>query len=257
MKDPLIFDIKRCSTVDGPGIRTALFFKGCNLNCYWCHNPEGKAPEVRLAFFAEKCISCGACKKHCQFPTKCTKCVDCTRFCPTHARKMYGKQYSITTLTEIVLADKPYYDATGGGVTVSGGECLLYPNFVASLAKKWQEMGISVAIDTAGSVPYAHFEAVLPYTSLFLYDIKCLDSALHKKGTGCDNKLILQNLERLIATGKEIRVRIPVIPDFNAGDEVERVKHYCVQRDLPYELLPYHAMGESKRQAMQDFSVLY
>ena len=255
MKKPLIFDIKRCSTVDGPGIRTALFLKGCNLNCYWCHNPEGKNPDTQLAFFAKKCISCGACAKNCNFPTKCVKCGNCTHFCPTNARKIYGKDYSVPTLSEIIFADKPYYDATGGGVTVSGGECLLYPDFVASLAKKCQETGISVAIDTAGNVPYAHFEAVLPYTNLFLYDIKCLDSALHKKGTGCDNRLILQNLDHLITTGKDILVRIPVIPDFNAGDEVERIKRYCTQRDLPYELMPYHEMGESKQQALQDFSV--
>ena len=127
---------------------------------------------------------------------------------------------------------------------------MLYPDFVAELAKKCAQSGVSVAIDTAGNVPRSSFEAVLPYVSLFLYDIKALDPVLHKKGTGADNALILENLEGLLRSGKEVIIRTPVIPAYNDGAELERIKKYCSERGLRHELLPYHAIGESKRQAI-------
>ncbi len=239
MKIPLIFDIRRSSTVDGTGIRTVIFFKGCNLDCFWCHNPEGKLPTPQTAFFEEKCTSCGTCgdKK------------DISR-CPVGARKAYGKEYTADELFEIIAADKMYFDATNGGVTFSGGECMLYPEFLAEIAKKCKEAGISVAVDTAGNVPYESFETVLPYVDTFLYDIKSIDSALHKKGTGADNTLILSNLQRLIKGDKEILIRIPEIPDFNKGDEVCRIKEYCNKYSLPYEVLTYHNIWESKLKSL-------
>lgn len=239
MKIPLIFDIKRSSTVDGTGIRTVIFFKGCNLDCFWCHNPEGKLPTPQTAFFEEKCTHCGTCgdKK------------DISR-CPVGARKAYGKEYTADELFEIIAADKMYFDATNGGVTFSGGECMLYPEFLAEVAKKCKAAGISVAVDTAGNVPFESFETVLPYVDTFLYDIKSIDSTLHKNGTGADNTLILSNLQRLIKGDKEILIRIPEIPDFNKGDEVGRIKEYCNKYDLPYEVLTYHNIWESKLNAL-------
>lgn len=128
---------------------------------------------------------------------------------------------------------------------------MLYPEFVADMAKRCQQRGISVSIDTAGAVPYTHFEKVLPYVDIFLYDIKCLDSELHRKGTGCGNRQILENLEKLRQTGKRILIRIPEIPGFNKGKEAEQIKRYCEERNLSYEVLAYHAMGEGKLQALK------
>lgn len=252
--NPLIFDIKRASTNDGPGVRTVIFFKGCNLNCFWCHNPEGKKPGKQMAFFEEKCVSCGMCKKVCLHPTACTLCGVCIQCCPSQARKCYGAEYTCEELLEIIRLDKDYYAATGGGVTFSGGECMLYPDFLAGLARCCKENGISVAIDTAGSVPFSSFEKVMPYTDLFLYDIKCLDSQLHKQGTGVGNETILENLQRLQTEKKRILIRIPEIPRFNQGLEVERVKTYCTERELPFEILPYHDMGESKMLALDYYA---
>lgn len=251
MKTPLIFDIKRTSTADGPGIRTVVFFKGCNLDCFWCHNPEGKSPFPQLAFFQEKCVSCGACRKICgKNRRQCAACGRCAERCPANARKLYGKEYATEELANIIAADKAYYDATGGGVTFSGGECMLYSEYLAELAKQCRENGISTAVDTAGCVPYESFEKILPYANLFLYDIKCLDPELHRKSTGKDNRLILQNLERLQKSEANIIIRIPVVPSFNDGDELEKIKAFCQTRNLPFELLPYHSFGETKKDAL-------
>lgn len=240
MKTPLIFDIKRSSFEDGPGIRTTVFFKGCNLNCFWCHNPEGKRPEAETAFFAERCIGCGSCAT--------SSDAEC---CPSGARRVYGRAYGEDELMQLLLADKPYYDATGGGVTFSGGECMLYPDFLASLASRCHAAGIHVAIDTAGNVPWSHFEKVLPFSDLILYDIKCLNPALHVTGTGCDNRLILQNLNRLMERKTPLLIRTPVIPGFNEGAETEKIKAFCLSRNLPHELLSYHSFGQSKLTALE------
>lgn len=244
MKLPLIFDIKRASTADGPGLRTVVFFKGCNLDCFWCHNPEGKRAETEYAYFAEKCLACGACRGE-EMTDE-----DRVAHCPAQARKCYGKPYTDDELFEILCADRDFFLATGGGVTFSGGECMLYPAFVARMARRCREKEISVAIDTAGNVPYTHFEQVLPYVDLFLYDIKCLDSALHRRGTGVGNERILDNLSRLQEAGVEILIRIPCIPDFNEGAEVERICRYCAEHGLLYEVLAYHRFGEDKAKAL-------
>ena len=241
---PLIFDIKRTSTVDGPGVRTAVFLKGCNLDCFWCHNPEGKHAEREYARFAEKCVSCGVCVR------EGMSSEERVALCPTEARKGYGECYTYEALMDILLADRDFYVATGGGVTFSGGECMLYPDFIEEMAKRCREKGISVAVDTAGNVPYSHFEQVIPYTDLFLYDIKCLDSALHSRGTGSGNARILENLTKLQSAGCRIMIRIPCISDFNEGEEVERVCRYCEERGLPYEVLAYHRFGEDKAKAL-------
>ena len=248
---PYVFDIKRSSTVDGPGIRTAVFFKGCNLDCKWCHNPESKSPKPQLALFGEKCIGCGVCAEVCEHSDACVLCGECVENCPADARRLYGRRYTADELYGIICADADFYRATGGGVTFSGGECMLYPEFIAELAEKCAKNGISVAVDTAGNVPWSAFETVLPYVSLFLYDIKALDPDLHKKGTGADNGLILENLEKLLGSGREVMIRTPVIPDYNDGAELERIKTYCAERGLRHELLPYHAIGESKRAAIK------
>lgn len=253
MNEPLVFDIKRSSTSDGPGLRTVVFFKGCNLDCFWCHNPEGKRAHAEMAFFESKCIGCATCKKICRSTRECIACGECATFCPTDALRLYGKHYSADELFEIISTDKPYFDATGGGVTFSGGECMLYPDYIAELASLCKKNGIGVAIDTAGCVPFDSFERVLPYADLFLYDLKAIDPDLHKRGTGRENRLILENLDRLIAAGKRIMIRVPVIPDFNDGDELERIKDFCAKRALECELLPYHEFGIDKKAALESF----
>ncbi|MBP3437008.1 MAG: glycyl-radical enzyme activating protein [Clostridia bacterium] len=254
MNIPYIFDVQRGSTVDGRGLRTTVFFKGCNLDCFWCHNPEGKKPFPELAFFARACLGCGSCRGACpgEEGAPCRACGECAALCPSAALRVYGKQYKIEELLDIILADEPFYEATGGGVTLSGGECMLYPDFVSALLQKCKEKGIHTAIDTAGSVPFSHFEQVLPYTDMFLYDIKCLSPSLHKQGTGFDNSLILENLERLRQTGKEILVRVPLIPSFNEKEKDE-IEAFCRARGLSYELLPYHTLGEGKKAALSAF----
>lgn len=248
---PLVFDIKRGSTVDGPGIRTTIFFKGCNLDCFWCHNPESKSPRAQLGLLTEKCIHCGVCKEVCEHLECCVLCGKCAANCPAEARKLYGRSYTLNELLEIILADRDYYIATGGGVTFSGGECMLYPDFIAELAKKCFDNGIRVAVDTAGNVTWDRFERIIPYVDHFLYDIKALDPDLHRAGTGAGNARILENLDRLIQTGRAVTIRTPVIPGYNDGDELERISRYCAARGLPHERLKYHTIGESKKVALR------
>ena len=247
---PYVFDVKRASVHDGPGLRTVIFFKGCNLDCFWCHNPESKSPYPQIAFFREKCISCRACNAACPHPQACTACGACTEVCPTEARKRYGEPFSEEKLLDVILADAPYYAASGGGVTFSGGECMLYPETVARLARRCRENGVSVAVDTAGNVPFSSFEAVMQDVDLFLYDVKALDSDLHRRGTGADNRRILDNLDRLLQANANVLVRVPCIPDFNDGEELARIRDYCEKRGLPVEVLTYHTLGESKKAAL-------
>lgn len=248
---PYVFDIRRGSTNDGPGIRSVAFFKGCGLDCRWCHNPEGKVPLPQPAFFAGRCEGCGACAEVCPSTGGCAACGRCAEVCPSGARKIYGRKYTAEELAGILAADAPFYVAAGGGATFSGGECMLYPGYLADTARLLKERGVNVAADTAGYVPYPNFEAVLPYVDLFLYDIKCLDPVLHRRGTGADNALILENLEKLMRTGKDIVIRTPEIPGFNEGAELERVRAYCAARGLPHEVLPYHTFGEDKKAALE------
>ena len=180
----------------------------------------------------------------------CTVCGKCAEICPVGANKVYGKAYTVDEIFEIILRDADYFDATGGGVTFSGGECMLYPEYVAKIAKKCHACEISVAIDTAGCVPFSSFEKVLPYSDIFLYDLKAIDGELHKRGTGRDNGLILENLDLLLETGKRVIIRVPVIPGFNDGEELQKIKNFCDERKLVYELLPYHTFGEDKKNAL-------
>ena len=249
-----IFDIERNSYVDGPGIRTTVFFKGCNLRCAWCHNPESQSPKPQMMFYKNKCTGCGKCKEKCPNALeKCELCGKCTIYCPHDAREICGKEYTVDEVMREILKDKVFYENSGGGVTFSGGECMLQIDFLEVILKVCKENGIHTAVDTAGHVPYEYFERILPYTNLFLYDVKCYDSEKHKKYTGVRNELILENLKKLLATGKSVWVRIPIIPTVNdTVEEIQRIKAYissCVKPEK-IELLPYHAMGEHKFEAL-------
>lgn len=249
-----IFDIQKFSVIDGPGIRTTVFFKGCNLKCGWCHNPESQKKTAELLFYRNKCISCGMCTEVCdRGDGECTLCGKCTLYCPVHAREICGKDYTVEEVFRQLEADKLFYDTSGGGVTFSGGECMLQIDFLEAVMQKCRQAGIHTAVDTAGCVPWEHFQRVLPFADMFLYDMKCVTESLHRKGTGVSNRLILENLERLSKeTNADIIIRVPVIPGFNADDdEMRRMADYVAGiRVKSVELLPYHAMGENKYAAL-------
>ncbi len=249
-----IFDIVRNSFVDGPGIRTTVFFKGCNLRCAWCHNPESQNPEPQMMFYKHKCTGCGRCTEVCpNHMEKCELCGKCELYCPPDARKICGREMTTEEILKEIIKDKMFYDASGGGVTFSGGECMLYPDFLCEILRKSKENGIHTAVDTAGNVPWEHFEKIMPYTDMLLYDVKCANDELHKRCTGVSNKLILENLHRLSSEFKgDIIIRVPVIGGVNdSAEEVTKISD--ILHNIKYksvELLPYHKMGEHKYNAL-------
>ena len=190
----VIFDIQRNSFVDGPGIRTTVFFKGCNMRCKWCHNPESQSAQKQMMYYKDKSTGCGKCAKVCPNQLKkCDFCGKCELYCPADARKICGKEYSADEVFNEIAKDKTFYENSGGGATFSGGECMLQIGFLCEILKKCKENGIHTAVDTAGNVPWEYFEKILPYTDIFLYDVKAFSEDLHKRGTGVSNKLILEN----------------------------------------------------------------
>ena len=245
-----IFDIQRNSYVDGPGIRTTVFFKGCNLRCAWCHNPESQSTKPQMMFYKSKCTSCGKCREICPYAlSDCSLCGKCVASCPHHAKEICGRDYTVEELLKVIVKDRRFYQASGGGVTFSGGECMLAIDFLEEILKACKANGIQTAIDTAGHVPYERFERILPSTDLILYDVKCIDRERHLRHTGVENDLILENLKRLLATDTPIHIRIPVIPTVNDSvEEAERIRNLLRNCPPPkeIELLPYHTMGEYK-----------
>ena len=247
-----IFEIQRTSFVDGPGIRTTVFFKGCNMKCKWCHSPESQQPQPQLMYYKNKCTGCGKCMEVCPFNLKkCELCGECVKHCPHEARKICGRECTIDEIFTEVSKDKLFYDTSGGGVTFSGGECMLQIDFLAEILKKCRENGINTAVDTAGNVPWDYFEKILPYTDLFLYDIKAVDNALHIAGTGVSNKKILENLVKL-APKSDIIIRIPIIGGYNDNaEEMKQIAEYLKPLHISKaELLPYHGMAKNKYEAL-------
>lgn len=267
-----IFNIQRFSVYDGPGIRTVIFCKGCNLRCRWCHNPESFLSSAELEFNPEKCIACGDCFRTCpqaahKFDVsgvhrinrkKCKTCFICAQGCYAEALRQVGTTVSADYLVQTVLADKPYYaGAKGGGVTFSGGECMLQADALLPVLRLLQKEDIHVALDTAGHVPYAEFEKVLPHINLILYDIKAMDACLHQKLTGTDNSLILENFERLCKSTARVLVRIPHIPGYNEGEFPAIGKYLQSKKISTAVLMPYHSMGEGKAHLLgQDYLAL-
>ena len=256
MKDKTapIFDVQRNSFIDGPGIRTTVFFKGCNLRCSWCHNPESQSFEPEMMFYEDKCTHCGLCVSVCPHNLeKCDTCGKCAKICPANARTVCGSVYTAEEVLRQILIDKRFYDNSGGGVTFSGGECMLQIDFLEDLLKKCKEMGIHTAVDTAGHIPFSYFQRILPYTDLFLYDIKCFDSSVHQKYVGVTNDLILSNLKKLLQFGAKVWIRIPIITGVNDTlEEMENIRNLLTDFGKPekIELLPYHSMGENKYPAI-------
>ena len=263
MNEARYIDIKRFAVHDGPGIRTTLFLKGCPLRCIWCHNPESRFPQPELAIHYPKCTCCGECAKVCSCHAivngvhefkrdACKACGKCVDACPSGVLELFGKTITVDEAAEKLLEDRIFY-ADGGGVTISGGEPLLHSGFCAELLKRMKAEGIHCAIDTCGNVQWAAFEAVLPYTDIFLYDFKCADSAKHQRLTGCGNELILENLKKLNATGKEIEIRMIMVPEHNmAEDDLKAAGKFLapLKSISAVRLLAYHSLARSKFQAV-------
>lgn len=251
----ILTNIQKYSIHDGDGIRTTFFFKGCPLSCVWCHNPETQRKNPELMTDPEKCTSCGACSRVCQSgaaPGSCTDpCGRCIPVCPLDLRKVAGKSYTEEELVRIALRDQPFYENSGGGVTFSGGEVLCQnKEELVSLAKHLKREGISLYIDTCGECAREQFDAILPYADAFLYDIKCIDPALHRKYTGADNSRILDNLKYISRKGAVIDIRIPVIPGVSGSiREMTAAAEFLIGNDIHVRrihLLPYHSTGNNK-----------
>ena len=241
----LIFNIQRFSIHDGPGIRTTVFLKGCNLKCAWCHNPESQSPKKEVLFYKDKCVRCGRCEN---VPDD-----DANFVCMSGARELCGKEMTTQEVLSVVIKDKAFYENSGGGVTFSGGECMLQLDFLAEMLKMCKEKGIHTAVDTAGHVPFASFERIFPYTDLFLYDVKLFNKEKHRQYVGVGNELVLENLKRLFQQKATVWIRIPIIPGINDSiEEMQKIKDFLLSYGPPekVELLPYHAMGENKYEAL-------
>jgi pyruvate formate lyase activating enzyme len=204
MKTPLVFDIARGSFADGPGIRTVVFLKGCPLRCPWCQNPESYIPEAETFFYPENCIKCG----------------NCETGCSSLARQTVGQYYPAEKLAKLILRDKTFYRASGGGVTFSGGEPLLYIDYVHEAARILKKENIHIAVETCGYFDFDRFkEKLLTFIDLLFYDIKLMDPEKHKMVTGKSNELILRNFKKLLGTGVKVVPRIPLIPGYTATEE--------------------------------------
>lgn len=240
MKQGLIFDIQRFSVHDGPGIRTTVFMKGCPLRCAWCHNPEGLCAAPQVLFLKERCIGCQRCHGE--------RTVEAAKRCPSGALRVCGTLMTVDELMIEVQKDCDFYRPVGG-VTFSGGECLAQADFVGEALARIKQHGIHTAIDTSGAVPWESIEKTLALCDLYLYDIKCADTALHQRVTGMGNERILDNLHRLSQSGKPIWIRVPVIPDVNDSEEhmrsIARLVSEC-QGVQKVTLMPYHTLGMNK-----------
>lgn len=260
-----IVNVARASVHDGPGVRTVVYFKGCNLACEWCHNPESWNFNAEIIYHQNRCIGCGRCinvcpehhtvkeNEHIFLRENCTACGKCANECPNEALNLCGKSYSSAELFELIKKDVHFFNQSGGGVTFSGGECLLSVPFLKEIASLCKENGIHTVVETAFNLPFERVEEILDLIDMFYVDIKLMDSKMHKKFTGADNSLILENIKKLSALGKEFVVRVPLIPGINDGMDnlistVEFVK--SLDSNIKIELLKYNNLSGSKYQSL-------
>ncbi|MBP3300171.1 MAG: glycyl-radical enzyme activating protein [Clostridia bacterium] len=239
----LISGIKRMEIHDGDGCRTTVFFKGCPLRCLWCHNPESISFAPQVAFFREKCMGCSLCVGQRTEKT--------AENCPTCAQIFYGRTVEAEALVSELAQDEDYFRNSGGGVTLSGGECLMQGDFAVEVARLLKERGISVFVDTCGYVKREILERIVPYTDRFLYDIKAIDPAVHRRCTGRENGLILENLAFLSERGCDVEIRYPLVKDYNDG-ECDKIGAFLqgMKGISKIKVLQYHSFAASRYEAL-------
>ena len=257
-----IFDIQPFSLHDGPGTRTTVFMQGCDLRCKWCHNPESQLQNGAMLFYPAKCVGCGACAEVCPnakdgkrvlHTDACTACGACAEACYAEAVRKSGRAISVEALTKILLKDADIYRDSGGGVTFSGGEPLLQAGFVAAAARKMKDNGIKTAVETCLCVSRESLEAVLDGIDLFYADLKCADPETHRAGTGADNAVILDNIRFLCSADRNVILRTPVVPGFNASEAaVTDIGRFMLTLEHvpPIELMAFHRMCAPKYAAL-------
>ncbi|MPQ43181.1 trans-4-hydroxy-L-proline dehydratase activase [Clostridium tarantellae] len=256
-----VLNIQKYSVHDGPGIRTTIFFKGCPLKCWWCHNPESHKGNHEIMFFKERCTSCGKCIKRCLndaitmkdgYPIinedKCKLCGKCSEWCVNEALEYVGKDVTAENLMKEILKDEVFYEQSNGGVTFSGGEPLNYADFLNEVLKRCKNKGIHTAIETSGYTNWENFNKIYNKVDLFLYDIKLMNNEKHKKYTGKENNKILENLKILSEKDCNIIIRMPIIAGINDDDNHidETIKYISKLNIIEVNLLPYHKMGMDK-----------
>lgn len=261
---PLITNIQRYSIHDGDGIRTTVFFKGCTMACKWCHNPETQEFSAEPMRNGDRCSGCGHCVQLCpehaislnnglSFTNRdaCTRCGICVDECYNDARSISGRTYPVSELAALLVKDRMHWEISGGGVTLSGGEVMAQDmDYITDLMKRLHGRGYSINIDTCGFVPYENYEKVLPYTNVFLYDIKAINDDVHREYTGVSNRLILENLAKLGRAGARIYLRMPLISGLNdSREDMLKVMDFLKENSIPVlqvNLLPYHELGQDK-----------
>lgn len=260
----LVFKIQRHCLHDGPGIRTLLFLKGCPLQCAWCFNPESQSTRPEVMHFPDKCLGCLECRSVCPRPgaivvteqgvtidrTVCDGCGLCAEACPGGAMSLFGRPMTVAEALEVVLRDRVFYDRSGGGLTLSGGETAGQPDFAAAILERCREEGISTAVETSGLASWPDLRRLVDQADLILYDLKLIDPAEHRRWTGADNDLILANAEKVAASARKMIIRVPLITGVNDSPANLSATAEFVTRRLSnvteIHLLPYELFGEAK-----------
>ena len=262
----IVFDIKRYAIHDGDGIRTTIFLKGCPLHCKWCHNPEGLDTKVQLGYISNTCMGCMRCIKRCSkgclslvegkvhISESCDACGECVDYCPTNSLKIIGQDMSLEMLQKEIEKDRIFYETTGGGVTFSGGEVFMQPEFLLDALKLCKEMGVHTTIESSFMTRFENIEKVMNYVDQFIVDIKLIDNDLHKEYTGVSNEIILANIQKLMHYDVSLLIRTPLIPNITAtkenlcaiGEFVSQLEH-----TVDIELLNYNPLAESKYPMVQ------
>ena len=278
MTKGVVFDIQKYSMHDGPGVRTLVFLKGCPLRCKWCSNPESISTAYQVMCLADQCVSCGRCIDVCPSgvhkmaavsngpplhqvdrTATCIGCGVCARSCPAKALRIAGKEMTVDEVVSVIMEDQFFYLTSGGGVTIGGGEPTFQPAFAGAILRQARLNGVHTAMETCGQSTWEVYRDLVPYTDLFLYDLKHIDPDRHKANTGVSNERILDNLARLLELGANVVVRIPLIAGVN--DDIDALSGALSWLEKTakkasnlkgVEVLPYHRLGESKYQQLDE-----